>query len=231
MMYCPQCRVEYRPGFRRCSDCDVDLVPQLPPARRSGEKQREEVSNQQGTEEGEETHIVWEGCSDTECASLCRSLQEEKIEYRISETVAGRGKNMGVTFKYQIEVREADFEKARAALGYSEEDEIVRWTGEEEDQEEEENTEMELPAQDDGPVQDVHGDWNPGGWFPEDAVVEVWKSNPEGGETVVEMSLKENRISYRIEVSGDFRRVFVMPGEEARAREIVREVVEGVPPE
>lgn len=25
-MFCPQCRVEYRPGFTRCRDCDVDLV-------------------------------------------------------------------------------------------------------------------------------------------------------------------------------------------------------------
>ena len=25
-MFCPQCRVEYRPGFTHCTDCDVDLV-------------------------------------------------------------------------------------------------------------------------------------------------------------------------------------------------------------
>jgi hypothetical protein len=30
-MYCPQCRVEYRPGFGRCSDCEVDLVEELAP--------------------------------------------------------------------------------------------------------------------------------------------------------------------------------------------------------
>lgn len=29
-MFCPQCRAEYRPGFTRCGDCDVDLVPELP---------------------------------------------------------------------------------------------------------------------------------------------------------------------------------------------------------
>jgi hypothetical protein len=31
-MFCPQCRVEYRPGFTRCTDCDVDLVTVLPQA-------------------------------------------------------------------------------------------------------------------------------------------------------------------------------------------------------
>jgi len=30
-MFCPNCRVEYRPGFAQCSDCGVDLVDNLPP--------------------------------------------------------------------------------------------------------------------------------------------------------------------------------------------------------
>lgn len=29
-MFCPVCRAEYRPGFTRCTDCDVDLVAELP---------------------------------------------------------------------------------------------------------------------------------------------------------------------------------------------------------
>jgi len=30
-MYCPKCRCEYREGFDTCSDCQVALVPELPP--------------------------------------------------------------------------------------------------------------------------------------------------------------------------------------------------------
>jgi hypothetical protein len=30
VMVCPQCRAEYRPGFTRCSDCDVELVETSP---------------------------------------------------------------------------------------------------------------------------------------------------------------------------------------------------------
>ena len=30
MPYCPNCRCEYRSGFTRCADCDVDLVDSLP---------------------------------------------------------------------------------------------------------------------------------------------------------------------------------------------------------
>jgi hypothetical protein len=30
-MYCPECEVEYRPGFTECADCHVPLVDALPP--------------------------------------------------------------------------------------------------------------------------------------------------------------------------------------------------------
>ena len=29
-MFCPVCRAEYRPGFTRCSDCDVGLIHERP---------------------------------------------------------------------------------------------------------------------------------------------------------------------------------------------------------
>jgi hypothetical protein len=31
-MFCPQCKAEYRTGFTRCSDCDVNLVSSLDPS-------------------------------------------------------------------------------------------------------------------------------------------------------------------------------------------------------
>jgi hypothetical protein len=34
-MFCPKCGVEYRPGFKVCSDCGVDLVPTLPAKAKS----------------------------------------------------------------------------------------------------------------------------------------------------------------------------------------------------
>jgi hypothetical protein len=30
LRYCPECGAEYRPGFTRCYDCDVELVDRLP---------------------------------------------------------------------------------------------------------------------------------------------------------------------------------------------------------
>jgi hypothetical protein len=33
MPFCPSCRAEYREGFRRCEECDVELVAELPAQR------------------------------------------------------------------------------------------------------------------------------------------------------------------------------------------------------
>src|SRR5882724_2491542 len=38
-MFCPRCRAEYRIGFTHCSDCDVDLVGELPLAGHSAGKE------------------------------------------------------------------------------------------------------------------------------------------------------------------------------------------------
>ena len=43
--------------------------------------------------------------------------------------------------------------------------------------------------------------------------------------------LRENRIHFRHSETGGEYQLFVLPEDETRAREIVREVVEGVPPE
>jgi hypothetical protein len=29
-MFCPRCKAEYRAGFRKCTDCDIELVEELP---------------------------------------------------------------------------------------------------------------------------------------------------------------------------------------------------------
>lgn len=39
VMFCPECRAEFRPGFTRCADCDVPLVDRLP-ARRDDPDER-----------------------------------------------------------------------------------------------------------------------------------------------------------------------------------------------
>jgi hypothetical protein len=42
-MFCPHCQTEYRAGFTRCSDCDVDLVSDLSESDNHAAKSRQET--------------------------------------------------------------------------------------------------------------------------------------------------------------------------------------------
>ena len=223
-MFCPQCRVEYRPGFTRCSDCDVDLAAELPKEPQSGGELMRNQIQAEGTPDWDEIRVVWEGDNDTECADICRVLLKEGVRYDVKQSIISRKQGMRVDWKYEIQVPAVDYERARKGLGYEEGDIDLS-------EDSEPDPEMELPAQDDVPVEDVHVDWNPRGWYSEDATLEVWSGNPNEWGSLVEMSLKENRINYRVVMESDeLKRVFVMPEGEGRAREIVREIVEGDPP-
>ena len=226
-MFCPECRVEYRPGFRRCSDCDVDLVYELPPEAPIPKELSGEAWAGREIQDGEELRMIWEGDDALDCANACRQLQSGDIPYKLNQRVAARRANMEFEREYKIQVRGKDYAKAREVFGYIDEAE------EEAMKEAEASGALELPAEiDDPPVVSIQGDWNATSWFPEDATVEVWSGSTKKNGSIVEMSLKENRINYRVDLEGEEqKKVFVLPEDETQAREIVREIVEGAPPE
>ena len=225
-MICPQCKAEYRPGFTRCADCDVDLVEELRPDSASSRDPDGAAWPPEEIFEGEPLRVIWEGDDQQECVEVCGELQSQEIPYKLNESIAGRYLKMHVDRSYRVGVRAADYEKARKALGYisDEEEEAIKGA--------EESGALELPTQDDMPVRGFRGDWKPRGWHPEDATVKVWEMRAVQSESVVEMSLKENRINYRSEIDEEGRKkILVMPEDEGRAKEIVREIVDGRPPE
>lgn len=214
-MFCPQCKAEYRLGFTRCADCDVDLVESLAEAAPSSQEVR--WPGQELSEESLEQ--VWNGEDQQECVRICRGLQRANIPYKVVEQNQQSLWNRDQRFI--IGVLQLDSQAAMkianaGQLDFTEEDE--------------EQGTFALPARDDLPVEDVHGDWKPKDWCPDDATLEIWSGNLKDWGSIMEMSLKENRINYRVDLESDLKRVFVMPEDEARAREIVREIVEGAPP-
>ena len=68
-------------------------------------------------------------------------------------------------------------------------------------------------------------------WDPDDASVEVWSSSESYPGEFIAQALQENQIHSRFDQRRGQSAIFVMPEDEKRAREIVREIVEGVPPE
>jgi len=69
------------------------------------------------------------------------------------------------------------------------------------------------------------------GWFEEDATAIVWETETAEPSDFLVAALHENGIRCRVDREGSKVAVCVLPEDEPRARELVREVVEGKPPE
>ena len=216
-MFCPQCKAEYRAGFTRCADCDVDLVHELPVAEEPAHAPQE---------------IVWSGDSQNGCVAWCQIFRNLGIPYEVNQ----RRKQIwagGIKEDYDILVPPEFVERARARVSKAildfpdPEDEQTQSLGEEPD--------PGLPDDPAAPVEAGPRDFGP--WFPEDATVEVYsepigsaRDEDESKANMIEMSLRENLIHSRSEDSNGSRKVLVLPEDEPRAREIVREVITGSPP-
>jgi hypothetical protein len=231
-MFCPQCKVEYRSGFKHCTDCDVDLVAELP---------KTAIEPSHGREPGDPNEdpfcSFWKGEDPRLHAELCTVLDEAGIPHN---TVFRRDHlfNLRNYPAYEVGVPFSLFERAENAVKEAYGGDDVEDVG---------SGELKaLPARYPDTVRklpetltppredDIPGPPNTGegtDWFPEDATKKVWSSQEgEPGDFLV-AALHENGIHCRLEKSDRREELFVLPEDETRAREIVREVVEGKPPE
>jgi hypothetical protein len=215
-MFCPQCKTEYRRGFSRCTDCDVDLVHELPAAALA-----EMEFIDPGDPEGDPFCSFWKGDDPRLHAELCQLLGEKSIPCR---TVRRQDHlfNWNTKSAFEIGVPFSQFDKAEAVVKEA-------YEGGGNAASEEAAVRLELPEFVEARA--ARADWDPADWYPEDAVVEIWEGKlAEMGELLA-AALGENRIHARVAEVGATHRLFVLPGDEEQAREIVRQVVEGVPPE
>jgi hypothetical protein len=211
-MFCPECQAEYRSGFKTCSDCHVDLVETLPEAAKDGSAALLDSDLQE----------VWTGKNQEECVMHCSELRNAKIPYEAFRhqlrAFADADGN------YRIAVLPKFVERARKVIEHGNLDD-----GDDPGV----DPEMELAAQDDKPptdVDDEHLDWSDEA--PDDATVEVATAPTRDVADMMVLALRESDIESRITILPDgARKIFVTPHDESRAREIVREVESGDPPE
>jgi hypothetical protein len=205
-MFCPQCRAEYRDGFTRCADCDINLVGQLP--------------EPDGAVSEAAVQEVWAGEDQGQCVAVCMQLRAADVRFRVFQQDQQVFKSVYASFK--IGVPPEFYDQAREIIG-SDGPEIVDGA--------EDQPEIELTAEDDAATTDeVDDGWEPGNWFPEDATAEIYCERAEQKIQMVESCLRENRIHARTDKLDDgSRKIFVMPDDERRAGEIVREVEEARP--
>lgn len=232
-MFCPQCKAEYRPGFTRCADCDVDLVWELP---KTAIERRGQV--EPGDPNEDPFCSFWKGEDARVHAELCSVLDEAGIPHN---TIFRRDHlfNLKNYPAYEVGVPFSLFEKAENAVKEAYGTDEVEDVGAGELKglliERSPETIRKLPETlTPPPEEDIPGPPSAGegaDWFPEDATVRVWSSAAgEPGDFLV-AALHENGIRCRLDKSEQRDELYVLPDDEAAAREIVKEVVEGLPPE
>ena len=153
---------------------------------------------------------VWVGDSATECSGVCNQLRSAGIYYRVDESKRQMG--TGTDARYEIGVAEAYYGQAKAIADRG----VMDFSDEPEGQKIMENT-----------ARGVRNDE----WYPEDATSVAWEGEPADSKHMIEMSLQENDIRMRWEMRDAKPRLFVLPEDGERAREIVREILEGQPPD
>ena len=209
-MICPQCKAEYRQGFTRCADCEVDLIPSLPEVREAGSN-----PTRTGT-----LVRLWEGEDLALHVKLREALEQAGIPYYDKPQGSYLGSHRYDPLPYYSRPK-FGFEVAVLSSDQASANEVLEKLLEEEPED------MALPAEDHlyAPVsaREPSADGEP--------TSEVWSGNAGKLASFLKDALQENGIGTKIEVSGVETKIYVPPGDEARAREIVREIVEGAPPE
>jgi len=234
-MFCPPCCAEYRPGFTDSTDCDVDLVDEAPPAR------TDSFESSPGGSPGDEEDPFcpfWQGDHARLHAELSMVLEEAGIPHK---TVRRQDHlfNLKNSPAFQMGVPFSLFEKAETAVQdayatdasgadavpsrnpaevIADRSSVIQGLPETLTPSEEENMPGPPDGGDEAQWKFAHGG------------VEVWSGeDPARGDMLVR-SLRENKIRVHRETSHGKQSLLVSSGELAKAREIVKQVVKGLPP-
>ena len=164
--------------------------------------------------------LLWSGEDPAFHASLLERLESAGIPYRdkalgedqVGPTADPLPIDWKPRFGFEVSVLASDFGAANAIA-----EELL---GQEPD-------DLELPAQDQAsssePPLVSETELNP--------TAEVWSGMDDRIAQFLTAAMQENEIPIHLETPGDLTRIFVSPANEARAREIVREIVQAAPPE
>lgn len=163
--------------------------------------------------------LVWAGEDPALHASLLEQLEAAGIRYSDKvlgdDEVAPTADPLPIDWKprfgFEVVVLSGDFHAARAIL-----EKIL----------DEEPADLEIPAQDEAASAE------PGLVFTTELhpTVEVWSGTDDRIAQFLTAAMQENEIPIHLETAGELTKLLVSAANEARAREIVREITEGAPP-
>jgi hypothetical protein len=164
--------------------------------------------------------LLWAGENPATHAALLEELQAAEIPYSDKtigdDEVAPTADPLPIDWKprfgFEVAVLSTDLAAAKGVL-----EKLL----------DEEPADLEIPAQDEAvaaePPLVVATEMHP--------AVEIWNGNDDRIAQFLTAAMQENEIPIHLENPGEQTRIFVSAANEKRAREIVREIVEGTPPE
>ncbi|HEV2615742.1 MAG TPA: hypothetical protein VGU63_03925 [Candidatus Acidoferrales bacterium] len=229
-MFCPICKYEFRRGFTHCNDCDVDLVDALP---------SEEVDHRLRTpsDEMDSPTLLWKGANGVTFSAITAALDNAKLPYN-REDLDARLLFSSELAELEIWVPASHLTDAQNVL-----DEVLNSTANAPLPAERPDASNEIPAYDDEGADDIRHEI-PKELYPEDATAKVWSSNGANNAAsnttnndaimaeVLKSCLAEIGVACYVDRpdSGDIA-VRVLPEDEDRAKEIVRQVTDAAPPQ
>jgi hypothetical protein len=221
-MFCPNCKAEYRERFTHCADCDVDLVESLAASPSSGG----ELGDSGEVVDLDAPELLWSGVDVGAFEQIRSALDDANIPYN-DERLEARLLYRSLGNPLEIWVQRRDRAAAQKILT-----ELFAAFGGTEQPDAAGSPQNFQPPENEG--WDAESDEARGsvvGFDPDEANVEIWTGEAAGMAPILKDCLRENGIGCAIVPGPKGECLRVYPADEVRAREIVREVVEGVPPE
>jgi hypothetical protein len=228
-LFCPNCKLEYRAGFTRCSDCDVDLIAALPKAAEAQEA---------GVHDLRSPSILRRGVSVPDAAVIREALKEAGIRFNTRRASAEIVADGTPSYEFWVDgedrpnaqsVLESALEAADAGEPLDAASESPAPSEKQNSQSSAEDDESDLSS-DAAPAQD--DDLNEFGELDDDELTAVaWSGNVADQAGLLKICLREVGIASRVAKNGANVRLLVAEQDLARSREIVREVIEAAPPE
>ncbi len=209
-MFCPKCQSEYREGFTRCKDCNVELV-----------QQREARTTPASNTVADSASLLWRGGDPVIYAALLSALREARIPFYDTlshafgvSTSSPFPSPFDAAASFEVRVRHSNLKRAEHIL------EALL------DQEPED---LDIGAAADGPAAAERVP--PDDWDPVEATVEVWTGHDITLARFLADIFRENAIPFRESVELPVtHRLLVRPQDAPMARELLREIISGTPP-
>jgi hypothetical protein len=253
-MFCPVCKAEYREGFTECSDCGVALVRQLSDGSGATAKFVGDPDAMEVLWAGVDARTSSSIGSALDAAKI--AYKEDSVEsqlmpafrqsiYRIrvrrADFEAALKSVQGLAGSDEISRKSpsAILDKNSSFLNLLGIDRNLFNRGpiggssapESTSDQSEAVPILEADSEDAEPASDTAQDDLVEDFHPEDATAEVWSGEDAEMAENFRVCLREVGIGCNVRQENGKSRVFVLPQAEARAREIIREIIEATAPE